>query len=113
MSAPRVTSQFWVSAYLRAVERGGGHATLRRRGAAGAGAIAIVISRADRLESLFMPAPQADFDEARPADRRFVPLFDGAFVEPLAVHERLAREIRFDPDLWIIDVEDRDGRSFL
>ena len=25
----------------------------------------------------------------------------------------LARQIRFDPDLWIVEVEDRAGRSFL
>jgi hypothetical protein len=23
------------------------------------------------------------------------------------------KEIRFDPDLWIVEVEDRSGRSFL
>jgi hypothetical protein len=26
---------------------------------------------------------------------------------------RLVKEIRFDPDLWIIEVEDRAGRNFL
>jgi hypothetical protein len=29
------------------------------------------------------------------------------------VEERLAREQRFDPDVWIIEVEDRAGRHFL
>jgi hypothetical protein len=25
----------------------------------------------------------------------------------------LARQLRFDPDLWIVEVEDRGGRHFL
>ncbi|HXW19749.1 MAG TPA: DUF1491 family protein, partial [Roseiarcus sp.] len=30
-----------------------------------------------------------------------------------AIEERLAREIRFDPDIWIVEVEDRDGKPRL
>jgi len=29
------------------------------------------------------------------------------------IEARLTKEIRFDPDLWIIEVEDRAGRNFL
>ena len=29
------------------------------------------------------------------------------------IEERLARELRFDPDAWILEVEDRAGRHFL
>jgi hypothetical protein len=29
------------------------------------------------------------------------------------VEERLAKEIRFDPDAWIVETEDRAGRHFL
>jgi hypothetical protein len=30
-----------------------------------------------------------------------------------SVGARLDREMRFDPDLWIVDVEDRSGRAHL
>ena len=30
-----------------------------------------------------------------------------------SVEERLAKEIRFDPDAWIVETEDRTGRHFL
>jgi hypothetical protein len=30
-----------------------------------------------------------------------------------SVEERLVREIRFDPDAWIVETEDRAGRHFL
>jgi hypothetical protein len=29
------------------------------------------------------------------------------------VEERLAKEIRFDPDAWIVETEDKAGRQFL
>jgi hypothetical protein len=29
------------------------------------------------------------------------------------VEERIARELRFDPDAWVLEVEDRTGRHFL
>jgi hypothetical protein len=29
------------------------------------------------------------------------------------IEARLTKEIRFDPDLWVIEVEDRTGRNFL
>jgi hypothetical protein len=36
--------------------------------------------------------------------------------EPLSepsVEERLQKEVRFDPDAWIVETEDRAGRHFL
>lgn len=110
----RVTSGFWVSAYIRRVGLEGGFATLRRRGAEEAGAIAVTVSRAsDRLVALYLQAPQSVFGEDRPEDRLFVPAWAEAFVEEEKVRDKLERETRFDPDLWIVDVEDRDGRCFL
>ncbi len=29
------------------------------------------------------------------------------------IRARMERELRFDPDLWLIDIEDRENRSFL
>ncbi len=29
------------------------------------------------------------------------------------IEARLVKEIRFDPDVWIVEVEDRAGRSFI
>jgi hypothetical protein len=36
--------------------------------------------------------------------------------EPLpeqSVEERLRKEVRFDPDAWIVETEDRTGQHFL
>jgi hypothetical protein len=32
---------------------------------------------------------------------------------PGDVEERMRREARFDPDLWFVEIEDREARSFL
>jgi hypothetical protein len=34
-------------------------------------------------------------------------------VPEASVEERLAKEIRFDPDVWVVETEDRAGRHFL
>ena len=63
-----------------------------------------------RLET---EAPQTAFGEERPMDRLFVPAWPDVFVEEMKVGEKLAREQKFDPDLWIVDIDDRDGRPFV
>lgn len=107
----RLRSDIWASAYLRRCEVEGAFATLRRRGAAEAGAIFVVIDRLDGQVAVYGPAPQSLADES--GERRFVRLHADEWIEPLAANERLNREIKFDSDLWIIDVDDRQGRHFL
>lgn len=99
----RVTSDLFVSALIRRVFSSGGFAAVERKGAAEAGAIFIRQRFRDGLETLYAPAPQTVFDEARPDDRRFESRLDHA--EPDAVADLLARETRFDPDLWVVELE--------
>ncbi|MFD2677598.1 DUF1491 family protein [Camelimonas lactis] len=111
MSAARLRSDFWVSAYIRRCAAQDVVAVLRRRGAAEAGAIFVKLDCLDGTARLFGPAPQSlatDDDGVR----RFIeiPLSDNT---PLAAEEKLRRELNFDGDLWIVEVEDRAGRHFL
>lgn len=103
----RVTSGFWVSAFIRRCHQEGAYAVVRRRGAEEAGAIFIVLDPLDGSRRLFGPAPQSLFDAESSGERRFTEL---PAPDPLAVEERLAKERRFDPDLWVVDVEDRGQR---
>jgi len=110
----RLKSGIWVSAYLRRGMVEGVPVVVRRRGAEEAGAIFIKVSRLDGTATLYGPAPQTAFDEAQPADRYFTAVLGGATPAPDAdVEARLTREIRYDPDVWIVEVEDRAGRPFL
>ena len=110
----RLKSGIWVAAYLRRCNVEGVFAAVRRRGAEEAGAIFIKINRLDGTGTLYAPAPQTAFDEAQPTDRIFTPLVgrDTPAAEG-DIEARLVKEIRFDPDLWIIEVEDRAGRNFI
>jgi hypothetical protein len=106
----RVRSDFWVAAYLRRCAHEGVAAVLRRRGAAEAGAIFVKIDRLNGSGALFGPAPQSEVDSD---DRRFGRLHATNWIDAVAAEERLKREIAFDVDLWVVEVEDRLGRNFL
>ncbi|HEX2257464.1 MAG TPA: DUF1491 family protein [Afifellaceae bacterium] len=106
----RLRSDIWVSWLLRRVEADGAYVTVARRGAAEAGAVYIVLDRRDGTFDLLAPAPQATFDDPSP-ERVFERLLDRA--DSGAVESRLAQELRFDSDLWVIEIEDREGRPFV
>ncbi len=107
----RLKSGIWVAAYLRRCQVEGLAAVLRRRGAEEAGAIFIKVSKLDGSADLYGPAPQSAFDEAHAGER----MFDVALAaKPESdIEAYLARQIRFDSDLWLVEVEDRAGRHFL
>lgn len=108
----RVTSQIWVHAFLRRVNARGGFAVVARKGASEAGAIFIKIEDMRGACDLYGPAPQTDYGNDAD-ERRFTVVFDHSPADALEVDERLRRESGFDPDLWVIAVEDRDRRHFL
>lgn len=109
----RLKSAIWVAAYIRRCNSEGSYAVVRRRGAEEAGAIFVKVSRLDGTAALFGPAPQTAFGDGRPSDHLFVPFFPGQFAPEAEVEARIQREQRFDPDLWLVEVEDRAGRNFL
>lgn len=110
----RLKSAIWVSAYLRRCNVEGAFAAVRRHGADEAGAVFVKVSRLDGTAVLYGPAPQSLFDDDQPFDRLFTVVLgrDGPVPEA-DIEARLTREIDFDPDLWIVEVEDRAGRHFL
>jgi len=109
----RLKSAIWVAAYIRRCHVEGASAVVRRRGAEEAGAIFVKIARLDGTAALYGPAPQSDFAEAHPSERRFVASLKSVFATEAEVEARISREVGFDPDVWVVEVEDRDGRDFL
>ncbi|MBG0809195.1 DUF1491 family protein [Methylosinus sp. H3A] len=108
----RLRSDFFVSALIRRAETAGAVAMLRRRGSEEAGSIFVKIDRLDGRAALLGPAPQS-FDLPDGVDRLFARLHAEEWVTPLEAEERAHKEIVFDPDLWLVEIEDRDGRSFV
>ncbi len=106
----RLRSDFWVAAHLRRCAVEGVDAVLRRRGSAESGSIFVKVDRLDGTASLYGPAPQALVEEGR-GERLFAPVVTD--VPAADVEERMRRELRFDSDLWLVEIEDRAGRHFL
>jgi hypothetical protein len=108
----RLTSVMWVAAYVRRCHSSGTYAVVRRRGAAEAGAIFIILDTLDGNRTLYAPAPQSELGEHGPGiDRVFREVL--RTDDALALDAKLKRELDFDPDLWLVENEDRDGRHFL
>jgi hypothetical protein len=108
----RIKSSLWVAAYIRRCQTSDIFGVVRRRGAEDAGAVFVKLAFLDGNALLFTPAPQSAYEDSRPVDRLFSQSTP-APVEEQAVEARLEKEIRFDPDVWIVEIEDRAGRHFL
>lgn len=104
----RLTSDFWVSAWLRQAAHQGLVAVLRRRGAKEAGAIFVKLDRLDGTAALYGPAVQSLMEDD--GVRRFQLMLD---ADPLTVEDRVAKEVRFDSDLWLVEIENRAGDPLL
>ena len=107
----RLRADFWVAAYLRTCNLERTTAVLRRRGAAEAGAIYIKLDCLDGRAALFGPAPQTESDGF--GDRRFIRLHKDSWIEPADAETRLRREIEFDDDIWIVEIENRQGEPMI
>ena len=108
----RLRSDVFVAALIRRTQAEGAFAALRRRGAAEAGAIFVLVDRLDGAAALYGPAPAGE-EAPDGVARLFVRLHAAEWSEPAALEQRLKREVAFDPDLWIVEIEDRQGRAFV
>lgn len=97
-------SDLWTSAFVRRHNDIGHICVVSRRGDPIAGQIFIEIDHLNGTVTLLTPAPvtaRQDGDE----DVIFVKRFD--HVEPALVRDRIEREAKFDPDLWVLSLEMR------
>ena len=101
----RLTAEIWVSAYLTRLRLADIPAFVVARGDGTAGAVLVKQNRLDGTARVF----QRSFDLMTGA-RTWIVLAEGDEAETDAA---IARQRGFDPDLWVIEVEDRDGRHLL
>lgn len=101
----------WVSAYIRQLSVLAIPVAVTRRGDADAGAIFVKINTLDGFAQVLRPAasglPGAD------VDRRWSQALPGGRSEEGPADSYLARQAGFDSDMWVVEVEDRQGRHFL
>ena len=101
----RLTAKFWVQAYMARLELAGIPAYVVAHGDDTAGAVLVKLATLDGQAIAF----QRSFD-LMSGERKWVVLAEGA--EP-NVDAALTKQRSFDPDLWVIEVEDRQGRHLL
>jgi len=101
----RLTADFWVGAYLTRLRLQNIPAFVVKRGDRTAGAVLVKLNTLDGQATCF----QRSFDLTS-GERRWVVLAQG--VEP-DVDSSISKQRSFDPDLWVIEVEDRAGRHLL
>ena len=101
----RLASGIWVSAYLMRLQARGIFSHIVHRGEATAGAVAIKLATMDGQASVFVRSLDGE------GDRVWTALVEHG-PEPEA-DAAIARQRRFDRDLWVIEVEDPRGRHLL
>ena len=102
---PRLTARFWVDAYLARLRMYDIPAFVVAHGDDTGGAVLVKLATLDGKAVLF----QRSFD-LMSGERVWVELSNGAECD---VDDAIAKQRSFDPDLWVIEVEDRAGRHLL
>lgn len=106
----RLSTEFWVEAYLRKSQLAGDFVALIRKGAAHGGAVFVIINRLDGTADLYAPAPQSLL-EGDGDERVFTLAMETANEEDISL--KIEKETRFDSDLWVIERENRHGEHGL
>jgi hypothetical protein len=101
---PRLTASFWVQAYLRRLSLANIPAFVVRRGDETAGAVLVKSNPLNGQARLFHRVYGED------GTRVWRVLEAGSEAD---IDTAISRQSGFDPDLWVIEVEDRDGRTLL
>ena len=105
-TAPRLKAGIFVRATVRRAEVAGAQAFVVRKGNEEAGAVIIKVSRLDGTCLVL--------NQARAGDGELVwarPL--GDWTDEARAKAWFDKQIKFDPDLWILEIEDREGRAFV
>ncbi len=98
----------WAQALVRRAQVGGAFATVARRGDSDAGAVLVKVATMNGKAMLYAPAQDGE------GQRIWLNLSNGALGDEEAAIDAYARKRgNTDPDLWVIEIEDRQGRHFL
>lgn len=106
ISPPRLKAGIFVRALIRRVHVAGASAFVVRSGMEEAGAIILKIAKLDGQVLVLNQTRDAkgDLVWAQPL---------GGWSEEARANSWCAKQVNFDPDLWIVEIEDREGRAFV
>jgi hypothetical protein len=99
-----IPTHLWVSALLRRAGNGGAFATVVHKGDEDRGDVIVKVTSERGKARLYAPA----FNPEGPTE------FELLKVETETdADDMIAKRRRMDRDLWVIEIEDREGRHFL
>ncbi|MGI9389622.1 MAG: DUF1491 family protein [Boseongicola sp.] len=101
----RLTSEVWVAAYLTRCRLADIPVFVVAHGDHTAGAVLVKLNTLDGRACAY----QRSFD-LMSGERQWVVLVEGAEAE---VDESIKKQRSFDPDIWVIEIEDKSGRHLL
>jgi hypothetical protein len=106
----RIKSAIWVDAFLRRCAVEGKYGAVLNRGSDEAGAVYVAINHLDNSFTLIAPAPGPSHDDE--GNRRWV-IDSNQRLTWDEVREKMAKRRRVDDDLWLVEIEDRNGLAGL
>ncbi len=103
-----IQAQIWAGALVRRAQIGGAFATIVHRGDADRGDVLVKVTSARGRAKLYAPA----FNPEGPTEFETLPA-GAADPAEADVDALIAKRLKADRDLWVIEIEDRQGRHFL
>jgi hypothetical protein len=101
-------TDFWVAALIRRAESSGAFAAVVRKGDPDAGAVLVKVATLDGRARLYAPARDGA------GERVWLDLSSGPLgVSEPAIDAHARKRAEGDRDLWVVEIEDRAGRTFL
>ena len=107
MEQPRLKAEIWVQAHIRRCSGLGIPVFVVRRGDATAGVVLIKLNTLGDGCIVFSPTRRGD------GARIWLRATGAEPVDETEADAYIARQVNFDPDLWVIEIEDREGRHLL
>lgn len=104
----RLPTRIWIEALIRRAEVAGSSAFVVQHGDDGRGDVLIKVARMDGTAAAYLPSMTLE------GDRAFLNLLaQGVGPDEASVDAYMARAKARDSDLWIVEIEDKAGRTFL
>lgn len=104
MTEPRIKTSLWISAQIRLCDLAFIPAVVARRGDGDAGQVLVLRNRMDGSFELYARTTDLDGGRAWRCASGPEP------VDYQAAQKLIDREAEFDPDIWVLEIEDRDGK---